>query len=173
MCHRSQTFSESSVARVSLPDDPSMRASDAERERVVEALRRHATAGRLSVAELEERSASAYDARTLAETDAGGELPNELARLLAEHAGGNPYFIGEAIRDLRERGALQRENGRLAIVGKASVPAAIQEALQARLDRLDPEARELITTAAVVSAAKPFTGSLRASPIIRFQTMAP
>src|SRR2546430_1391175 len=67
MCHRSQTFSESSVARVSLPDDPSMRASDAERERVVEALRRHATAGRLSVAELEERSASAYDARTLAE----------------------------------------------------------------------------------------------------------
>src|SRR2546429_9910554 len=67
MCHRSQTFSESSVARVSLPDDPSMRASDAERERVVEALRRHATAGRLSVAELEERSASADDARPLAE----------------------------------------------------------------------------------------------------------
>ena len=34
--------------------------------------------------------------------------------------------------------------------GEASVPAAIQEALQARLDRLDAEARELITTAAVI-----------------------
>ena len=67
MCHRRQTFPDSSAHRVSLTDDPHMRASDAERERVVEALRRHATAGRLSVSELEERSASAYGARTLAE----------------------------------------------------------------------------------------------------------
>ena len=67
MCHRRQTVPESSARSLSLSDDPSMRASDAERERVVEALRRHATAGRLSVAELEERSASAYSARTLAE----------------------------------------------------------------------------------------------------------
>jgi ABC-type transport system substrate-binding protein len=90
------------------------------------------------------------DARALAEAGAGGELPEELAVLLAERAGGNPYFVGEAIRDLRERGALERENGRLVLVGEASVPAAIQEALQARLGRLDAEARELITTAAVI-----------------------
>ena len=32
----------------------------------------------------------------------------------------------------------------------ASIPAALQEALQARLDRLDAEARELLTTAAVI-----------------------
>ena len=69
---------------------------------------------------------------------------------LAERTGGNPYFVGEAIRDLRERGALERENGRLMLVGEASIPAAIQGALQARLDRLDAEARELITTAAVI-----------------------
>jgi hypothetical protein len=67
MCHRQQTAPESSARSLSLSDDLSMRASDAERERVVEALRGHATAGRLSVAELEERSASAYGARTLAE----------------------------------------------------------------------------------------------------------
>jgi class 3 adenylate cyclase len=90
------------------------------------------------------------DAHALAEADAGGELSEELAQLLAERAGGNPYFVGEAILDLRERGALARENGRFVLVGEAAVPGALQEALQARLDRLDPEAHELITTAAVI-----------------------
>jgi ABC-type transport system substrate-binding protein/class 3 adenylate cyclase len=90
------------------------------------------------------------DARVLAEADARGELPEELAQILAERAGGNPYFVGEAIRDLRERGALERENGHVVLVGEASVPAAVQEALQARLDRLDSEARELVTIAAVI-----------------------
>jgi ABC-type transport system substrate-binding protein/class 3 adenylate cyclase len=90
------------------------------------------------------------EARSLAEADAGGELPDELARLLAERAGGNPYFLSEAIRDLRERGALAHDNGRVLLVGEASIPAAIHEALQARLDRLDREARELVITAAVI-----------------------
>jgi ABC-type transport system substrate-binding protein/class 3 adenylate cyclase len=90
------------------------------------------------------------DARALAEAGAGEELPDELAHLLAERAGGNPYFVEEAIRDLRERGALERANGRLTLMGVASIPAAVQEALQARLDRLDVEAREVVTTAAVV-----------------------
>ncbi|MEP6978089.1 MAG: ABC transporter substrate-binding protein [Thermoleophilia bacterium] len=90
------------------------------------------------------------DAHALAEADAGGKLPEDLAQLLAERAGGNPYFVGEAIRDLRERGVLERENGRVVLVGEASIPAALQEALQARLDRLDGEARELVTTAAVI-----------------------
>jgi class 3 adenylate cyclase len=90
------------------------------------------------------------EAQALAEAEADGELPEELVQLLAERAGGNPYFVGEAIRDLLERGALARENGRLVLVGEATVPAALQEALQARLDRLGAEARELITTAAVI-----------------------
>jgi ABC-type transport system substrate-binding protein/class 3 adenylate cyclase len=90
------------------------------------------------------------DAQTLAAADAGGELPAELAALLAERAGGNPFFVGEAVRDLLERGALRRESGRLVLVGDISVPAAVQGALQARLDRLDPDAHELVTTAAVI-----------------------
>ncbi len=100
--------------------------------------------------ELELQPLQDLDARALAEADAGGELPEELAQLLAERTGGNPYFVGEAIRDLHERGVLERENGRAVFAGEASIPAAIQEALQARLDRLDAEARELITTAAVI-----------------------
>jgi Domain of unknown function (DUF1707) len=43
---------------------PHLRASDEERERAVEELRRHYAAGRLTAAELEERVAHAYRART-------------------------------------------------------------------------------------------------------------
>jgi hypothetical protein len=43
---------------------PELRASDAEREAVVEQLRRHAADGRLDPEELEERVTAAYAART-------------------------------------------------------------------------------------------------------------
>ena len=43
---------------------PGLRASDEERERAVEELRRHYAAGRLTAVELEERVAHAYRART-------------------------------------------------------------------------------------------------------------
>jgi hypothetical protein len=46
-----------------------LRASDADRERVVESLRDHAAAGRLDVDELAERTESALRARTLGELD--------------------------------------------------------------------------------------------------------
>jgi class 3 adenylate cyclase len=46
-----------------------LRASDADRERVVAALRDHFSAGRLSDGELDDRIASAYRAKTLADLD--------------------------------------------------------------------------------------------------------
>ncbi|HEU5212627.1 MAG TPA: ABC transporter substrate-binding protein [Gaiellaceae bacterium] len=100
--------------------------------------------------ELELEPRADADVRDLAETDAGGDLPDALALALAERTGGNPYFVGEAIRDLRERGALRHENGRLVLAGEAVIPTGLQAALQARLDRLDRDARVLITTAAVI-----------------------
>jgi hypothetical protein len=54
----------------------SLRASDADREQFVEALRRHHAEGRLTVEELTERTERAYAARTLGDLDAlGGDLP--------------------------------------------------------------------------------------------------
>ena len=52
------------------PRDRTMRASDAERDRVVEMLREGAGEGRLEPDELEERLEAAYSARTLADLDA-------------------------------------------------------------------------------------------------------
>ena len=46
---------------------PDLRASDADRERSVAALRHHAAEGRLTVEELDERSEKAYGAKTLRE----------------------------------------------------------------------------------------------------------
>jgi len=54
-----------------------MRASDAERDAVVDALRRHAAEGRLDLAELEQRVAWALEART---HDELGRLTADLPR---------------------------------------------------------------------------------------------
>jgi ABC-type transport system substrate-binding protein/class 3 adenylate cyclase len=84
---------------------------------------------------------------------AGAELPDRVARLLLERAGGNPLFVEEALGDLVERGALRREDGRYELTGKvadAAVPLLVQEALQARLGRLAPDTREIIAAAAVI-----------------------
>jgi hypothetical protein len=84
--------------------DPShMRVADADREQMVEELREHALAGRLSSEELEERIGSAYRATTRADLDAlRADLPvsstsvalalrkrkGQLRRRLAQEAGG-------------------------------------------------------------------------------------
>jgi hypothetical protein len=60
---------------------PPARASDADRERTVRALREHYAAGRLTADELEERIASAYEARERAELRAlTRDLPLDLRR---------------------------------------------------------------------------------------------
>ena len=56
--------------------DPSIRASDGERERVVAALQQHVGAGRLTLDEFSERSAAAYRARTTGDLAVlTGDLP--------------------------------------------------------------------------------------------------
>jgi ABC-type transport system substrate-binding protein/class 3 adenylate cyclase len=80
----------------------------------------------------------ATDAARLASAAAGRDLPDDVAALLAERTGGNPLFLEEAARDAIERG------------DGAAVPAAIQETLQARLDRLAPDVRDVASVASVV-----------------------
>ena len=48
-----------------MADEPDVLASDADRERVASALRRHYTEGRLTMTELEERLEETYAARTV------------------------------------------------------------------------------------------------------------
>ncbi len=102
--------------------------------------------------EIELRPLPGDASRLLVEEAADGELPASVEELLVERAGGNPFFLQEAFRDLVERGALQRSNGswKLAVdADELAVPALVQGALQARLDRLDPGTREVLSIAAV------------------------
>ena len=103
--------------------------------------------------EIEVRPLPPDASKSLAVSAAGGEIPDPVAELLAERSGGNPFFLEEAVRDLVERGALQRDNGKWTLaVGEEElvIPALVQGALQARLDRLDPATREVLSFAAVV-----------------------
>jgi adenylate cyclase len=78
--------------------------------------------------EVEVRPLPADSSRVLVSHAADGELPESVAELLAERSGGNPFFLEEAIRDLIERGALERRNGgwQLAVgVDELAIPAAV------------------------------------------------
>jgi ABC-type transport system substrate-binding protein/class 3 adenylate cyclase len=103
--------------------------------------------------EVEVRPLPADSSRVLVANAANGELPESVAELLAERSGGNPFFLEEAFRDLVERGVLERRNGgwELAVsVDELSIPAVVQGTLQARLDRLDRQTREVLSIAAVI-----------------------
>ncbi|MBW8803917.1 MAG: DUF1707 domain-containing protein [Catenulisporales bacterium] len=67
--------------------DPEMRAGDADRERLVEQLREHHAAGRLTLDEFEERMGQAYAAKTYGELRTlTRDLPVDLAQLNFEQA---------------------------------------------------------------------------------------
>jgi hypothetical protein len=74
-----------------MSDPPSLRVADADRERVIDEVREHMLAGRLSSEEFEERVDRAYKASTQAELDAlRADLPVSPAavqRSLAERRG--------------------------------------------------------------------------------------
>src|SRR5262249_43973428 len=75
--------------------------------------------------------------------------------LIATRAAGNPFFAQEMVRELAERGLLEGDRGRhtCAIdVAEVSVPATLQAAIAARIDRLDPGAKQTINAAAVVGS---------------------
>jgi ABC-type transport system substrate-binding protein len=89
--------------------------------------------------------------RELADALAESALPAAVADLLAERAGGNPFFLEEAIQDLIERGALRRRDGAWELAGsQVAVPTLVQGALQARLDRLPSRTREVVSVASAI-----------------------
>jgi tetratricopeptide (TPR) repeat protein len=58
---------------------------------------------------------------------------------LVTRAAGNPFFVEELARELKDRGD-----------APGSLPATVEAVVQARLDRLEPRAREVACAAAVV-----------------------
>ena len=81
-----------------------------------------------------------------------------LTPLLIARTGGNPFFLEESVRTLVETGVLQGERGAYHL-GQAlqtiQVPATVQAVLAARIDRLPPEEKGLLQTAAVIGNEVP------------------
>jgi class 3 adenylate cyclase/tetratricopeptide (TPR) repeat protein len=82
-----------------------------------------------------------------------------LTQLLIAQTQGNPFFLEESVRALEETRVLVGERGayRLAQpVESLRVPATVQAILAARIDRLLPEEKHLLQTAAVIGTEVPW-----------------
>ena len=88
----------------------------------------------------------------------------EIGALIAGRAAGNPFFVGEMVRELAERGVLEGHRGGYTCrtdMAEVSVPATLQAAIAARIDRLEPDAKQTLNAAAVIGSR--FTPELLAA----------
>ena len=79
----------------------------------------------------------------------------ELAAAIAERAAGNPFFAEEMVRELVQRGVLTGARGGYecrADVADVAVPATVQAAIAARIDRLSAPAKRTVHAASVIGA---------------------
>jgi class 3 adenylate cyclase len=78
-----------------------------------------------------------------------------VAASIAERAAGNPFFTEEIVRDLAERGILHGSPGGYVCRRRATdiaVPATVQAAIEARIDRLDSAAKRTVHAASVIGS---------------------
>jgi class 3 adenylate cyclase len=76
-----------------------------------------------------------------------------LGQTITERASGTPFFAEEIVRELAERGVLRGEPGAYVSTqdtAEITVPATLQAAIAARIDRLKANAKRTLSAAAVV-----------------------
>jgi tetratricopeptide (TPR) repeat protein len=77
-----------------------------------------------------------------------------LAGGLSTETGGNPFFVGEILRNLTESGAITFDETarRWSVdeVARSSLPESVREVVEHRVDRLGEPGREALTLAAVI-----------------------
>jgi class 3 adenylate cyclase len=75
--------------------------------------------------------------------------------LVAERACGNPFFAEEMVRELAERAVIEGDFGGFRCgtdPADVTVPATLQATIAARIDRLDPDAKQTLNAAAVIGS---------------------
>jgi class 3 adenylate cyclase/predicted ATPase len=83
----------------------------------------------------------------------GGDVPYATRTLIEERARGNPFYIEEVVRALVDQGAVEYRDGAFHAtrgLESAEIPGTLQEVVMARVDRLAPERKALLQSAAVV-----------------------
>jgi class 3 adenylate cyclase len=80
---------------------------------------------------------------------------SDVSAAIAERAAGNPFFVEEMVRELVQRGVLTGERGGYVCrsdVAEVGVPATVQAAIAARIDRLNSRAKRTLNAASVIGA---------------------
>lgn len=99
-------------------------------------------------------SLSKDDASSLLEQLLGAaKLPREIWRTIMQRAEGNPFYLEEVIRHLKDQGLIVRdEEGWHPTVplDVMSIPDSLQGVLLARIDRLDEDVRSTLQMASVI-----------------------
>ncbi len=78
-----------------------------------------------------------------------------LPEMIAERTGGNPLYVEEIVRELAETGTLDGERGTYRMareIDELPVPPTVQAIIAARIDRLPPEAKVTLQTAAAIGS---------------------
>ncbi len=80
-------------------------------------------------------------------------VPDDLAAAIFARTQGNPFFTEEICTTLLEQGHVRSEQRRAVVSGSAAdvpLPDSVQSTIRARLDRIDPTAREVLGAASVI-----------------------
>ena len=80
------------------------------------------------------------------------DLPKEFCELVYQKTRGNPFFVEEVVKSLREEQLILREGSRWKIqeVSGIEFPETVKGVVKARIGRLDDECRNLLTMASFV-----------------------
>jgi DNA-binding NtrC family response regulator/tetratricopeptide (TPR) repeat protein len=119
----------------------------------------HAFAGRSYYTQLRVDPLGAESAQELLEALLGTDATlARLRRRLIERTGGNPFFLEESVRSLVDAAILVGSPGgyrAVEDVERIEVPGSLRVLLAARIDRLPPEAKRLLQSAAVIGTTVP------------------
>jgi len=88
--------------------------------------------------------------RSLLDVDS---LPEDLQTMIVRKAEGNPFFVEEVVKTLRETAAIRRSEDRFVLtkpLDDVVIPDKIQDVIQARIDRLDDEPKNTLQLASVI-----------------------
>ena len=78
-----------------------------------------------------------------------------LSELISERTGGNPLYVEEIVRELDESGTLDGDRGAYRMareIDELPVPPTVQAIIAARIDRLTPDAKVTLQTAAAIGS---------------------
>jgi predicted ATPase/KaiC/GvpD/RAD55 family RecA-like ATPase len=80
------------------------------------------------------------------------DVSSEFCRLVYEKTGGNPFFVEEVVKSLKEEGVIYREDNRWEFkeVSKIEFPETVKTVIKTRIDRLGEECQDVLTLASFI-----------------------